>query len=341
MTGHDGDDHEQVFDEERREYIEGKEALRTKLIERERRKRLEQKRKRAAMMRETRAKDDDDDKASLVDDDVLDNMELLAGGDGTVKGIAREREAIDPRSDQLMMQASVAGDNVPITVPWQNPSKFVLGSSSDDEEAHAFGSADIGFGMQGGDDEPKQGSHAAETSILSAPPDSLFLVQLPRVLPITRAAAAAQQVSGESSGRKAMDDDSSSDSSSSDGESKKRRRAKRKAKKEKKSSPSPSLSTTSSLSSSPTARPVACALEDIPEGHAGKMLVYKSGKMVLVLGDVRFNVLPGTKREVAQEVIAVNAKEDTYCRLGDLMPYPLVVTPDFQYLFNAADKEGQ
>ncbi|XP_020581858.1 uncharacterized protein LOC110025622 [Phalaenopsis equestris] len=81
-----------------------------------------------------------------------------------------------------------------------------------------------------------------------------------------------------------------------------------------------------------------CRLKDLPAGLMGKLLVYKSGKVKMKLGDVLFDVSPGADREFAEEIVAVNAKERRYCVLGELRKQA-VVTPDLDSLVDLTDSD--
>ncbi|GAB2267767.1 hypothetical protein Dimus_002747 [Dionaea muscipula] len=71
----------------------------------------------------------------------------------------------------------------------------------------------------------------------------------------------------------------------------------------------------------------ACSLNELPGGHMGKMLVYKSGAVKLKLGDTIFDVSSGSDCVFAQDVVAINTKEKTCCVLGELNKRASV-TPD-------------
>eukprot|EP00043_Microstomoeca_roanoka_P002725 m.39970 g.39970 ORF g.39970 m.39970 type:complete len:111 (+) comp11676_c0_seq1:924-1256(+) len=45
----------------------------------------------------------------------------------------------------------------------------------------------------------------------------------------------------------------------------------------------------------------------LPDGQMGKLRVYKSGRMEMVFGDVRFEVSEGTRSTFAQEAVALDA----------------------------------
>ncbi|RWR95323.1 DNA-directed RNA polymerase III subunit RPC4 [Cinnamomum micranthum f. kanehirae] len=77
----------------------------------------------------------------------------------------------------------------------------------------------------------------------------------------------------------------------------------------------------------------ACSMKDLPAGFIGKMLVYKSGAVKMKLGDIIFDVSPGTKYNFAQDVAAINVKEKHFCLLGDL-DKRAVVTPDVDSLID-------
>ncbi|XP_077221448.1 uncharacterized protein LOC143855130 isoform X2 [Tasmannia lanceolata] len=70
-----------------------------------------------------------------------------------------------------------------------------------------------------------------------------------------------------------------------------------------------------------------CSLEELPAGHIGKMLVYKSGAVKMKLGDTLFNVSPGLDCIFAQDVAAINLEDKHCCVVGELNKRA-IVTPD-------------
>ncbi|CAN8273956.1 unnamed protein product [Cochlearia groenlandica] len=69
--------------------------------------------------------------------------------------------------------------------------------------------------------------------------------------------------------------------------------------------------------------------EGLPEGHMGKMLVYKSGAVKMKLGDVLFDVSPGPDTKFASDVAAIDTKRKHCCRIGS-SPKLVTVTPDIE-----------
>ncbi|KAJ1426529.1 DNA-directed RNA polymerase III subunit RPC4 [Sesbania bispinosa] len=69
------------------------------------------------------------------------------------------------------------------------------------------------------------------------------------------------------------------------------------------------------------------ALEELPKGYAGKMLVYKSGAIKLKLGETLFDVSPGSKCIFDQDVVAMNTAHKQCCVLGEISK-SVIVTPD-------------
>eukprot|EP01012_Entosiphon_sulcatum_P066299 TRINITY_DN95473_c0_g1_i1.p1 TRINITY_DN95473_c0_g1~~TRINITY_DN95473_c0_g1_i1.p1 ORF type:complete len:286 (+),score=31.45 TRINITY_DN95473_c0_g1_i1:40-858(+) len=63
-----------------------------------------------------------------------------------------------------------------------------------------------------------------------------------------------------------------------------------------------------------------------PPGHAGKLLVYKSGKIKLQLGDAKFDVAIAKTGTSAQSLIALNTKANNCYMLGDVAR-TMVATP--------------
>lgn len=80
-----------------------------------------------------------------------------------------------------------------------------------------------------------------------------------------------------------------------------------------------------------------CTLKDLPSGFIGKLLVYKSGKVKMKIGDALFDVSPGESGIFAQDAAVINVKEKHCCILGDL-PKKAVVTPDIDSLLESIEK---
>ncbi|XP_074585035.1 uncharacterized protein LOC141840854 [Curcuma longa] len=75
---------------------------------------------------------------------------------------------------------------------------------------------------------------------------------------------------------------------------------------------------------------------ELPAGRMGKIMVYKSGKVKMQLGDVLYDISPGQKIAFSQAVVAINTKEKHCCALGEV-DTRLVVTPDLDSLLNDMD----
>ncbi|PVH37696.1 hypothetical protein PAHAL_5G062300 [Panicum hallii] len=75
-------------------------------------------------------------------------------------------------------------------------------------------------------------------------------------------------------------------------------------------------------------------LQQLPQGYLGKMLVYKSGKVKMKLGDVLFDVNPGAESRMPQHVVALNTREKHCCLLGEIENRHVIVTPDVDSLLN-------
>lgn len=82
-----------------------------------------------------------------------------------------------------------------------------------------------------------------------------------------------------------------------------------------------------------------CNLKDLPAGYMGKLLVYKSGKVKMKLGDALFDVSPGVSGLFAQDVAVMNVAEKHCCVLGGLNKRA-VVTPDVDSLLDSIDSMG-
>lgn len=60
-------------------------------------------------------------------------------------------------------------------------------------------------------------------------------------------------------------------------------------------------------------------LEKLPSGKIGRLLVYKSGKMALLLNNgTRFNLISGGKPEVSEEVVAIDTAGETATCMGQI-----------------------
>ncbi|XP_020101208.1 DNA-directed RNA polymerase III subunit RPC4-like [Ananas comosus] len=81
---------------------------------------------------------------------------------------------------------------------------------------------------------------------------------------------------------------------------------------------------------------LASKLEEVPEGRIGKILVYKSGKVKMKLGDLLFDVSPGANCVFAQDVAVVDTKEKQCCIVGELGKR-VVVTPDINSLLGCSE----
>ncbi|CAL4960066.1 unnamed protein product [Urochloa decumbens] len=75
-------------------------------------------------------------------------------------------------------------------------------------------------------------------------------------------------------------------------------------------------------------------LQQLPQGYLGKMLVYKSGKIKMKLGDVMFDVNPGAESRMPQHVVALNTQEKRSCLLGEIENRHVIVTPDVDSFLN-------
>ncbi|KAF5178141.1 Dna-directed rna polymerase iii subunit rpc4 [Thalictrum thalictroides] len=74
-----------------------------------------------------------------------------------------------------------------------------------------------------------------------------------------------------------------------------------------------------------------CGLEELTAGFMGKMLVYKSGAIKLKLGEIVYDVSPGSDCVFPQNVAAINVKEKHCCVLGELEKRA-IITPDVDSL---------
>ncbi|XP_071736356.1 uncharacterized protein [Rutidosis leptorrhynchoides] len=78
-------------------------------------------------------------------------------------------------------------------------------------------------------------------------------------------------------------------------------------------------------------------LKDLPNGHMGKMLVYKSGAVKLKLGDIIYNVTPGILDECQQDVAVMNTESKHCCVLGPV-DKKAIVTPDVDSMLDSINQ---
>ncbi|KAL6874390.1 hypothetical protein ACP4OV_013410 [Aristida adscensionis] len=78
-------------------------------------------------------------------------------------------------------------------------------------------------------------------------------------------------------------------------------------------------------------------LKELPEGSMGKILVYKSGKVKMKIGDALFDVSAGSNCMFVQEVAAINSREKHCCTLGEVSKRA-IVTPDINYLLGSVER---
>ncbi|XP_062149048.1 uncharacterized protein LOC133857735 [Alnus glutinosa] len=77
-----------------------------------------------------------------------------------------------------------------------------------------------------------------------------------------------------------------------------------------------------------------CALNDLPAGFMGKMLVYRSGAIKLKLDDTLYDVSPGMDCVFGEDVVAINTEEKHCCIVGELNKHA-TVTPDIDSILNS------
>lgn len=74
-------------------------------------------------------------------------------------------------------------------------------------------------------------------------------------------------------------------------------------------------------------------LSPLPSGEIGKLLIYKSGKVKMKIGDVLFDVSSGMPCNFLQEVVAINTEKRKYYQLGDVTRR-MVCYPDVESLLD-------
>jgi len=78
----------------------------------------------------------------------------------------------------------------------------------------------------------------------------------------------------------------------------------------------------------------------VPGGYLGEMLIYKSGKMKLKLGDVLLDVQPGVQSECTQHAIAISEQTQKCSILGPVVKR-IVCIPDVEYFLDTPDKKDK
>jgi len=74
-------------------------------------------------------------------------------------------------------------------------------------------------------------------------------------------------------------------------------------------------------------------LPQVPSGYLGEMLIYKSGKIKLKLGEILLDVQPGVQNECMQQAVAVS-KDAQKCFILGPVPKRIVCIPDVEYFLN-------
>lgn len=74
-------------------------------------------------------------------------------------------------------------------------------------------------------------------------------------------------------------------------------------------------------------------VRDLPSGYLGKLMVYRSGKVKMKIGDILFDVSIGTKSTCLQHVAHISTKDKTAMILGTIKQRT-VVTPNIEDLLN-------
>ncbi|KAF4362422.1 hypothetical protein F8388_012214 [Cannabis sativa] len=80
----------------------------------------------------------------------------------------------------------------------------------------------------------------------------------------------------------------------------------------------------------------SCALNEIPAGLVGKLLVYRSGAIKLKIGDTLYDVSSGMDCVFSQDVVAINHAEKHCCIVGELNKRA-VVTPDIKSILDSIE----
>lgn len=77
-------------------------------------------------------------------------------------------------------------------------------------------------------------------------------------------------------------------------------------------------------------------ISELPSGYLGKMIVYRSGKVQMKIGDILFDVDQGTTSSCHQEVAQISLKENKLFVLGSVKNRT-VVTPNMEELLKPSD----
>ncbi|CAN0901839.1 DNA-directed RNA polymerase III subunit RPC4 [Linum grandiflorum] len=77
-------------------------------------------------------------------------------------------------------------------------------------------------------------------------------------------------------------------------------------------------------------------LEELPAGLMGKMLVYRSGKVKLKLGDTLYDVCAGMESTFAQDVVAVNTAAKQCCAVAEVDKRAILI-PDIEAITTNMD----
>ncbi|KAG1673025.1 hypothetical protein FOA52_005955 [Chlamydomonas sp. UWO 241] len=165
--------------------------------------------------------------------------------------------------------------------------------------------------------------------------NQLFLVQLPAVLPISAASRAAA-LAGGSAAAEAAPGGGGAAAEGGEGAGGA-------------AGPSSAAAGPSSAAAARAAKAAAaagggaseargCGLKELPSGAIGKLLIYKSGKVKLRLGDVLMDVSPGLPCRHRIDVAAINCGVASAVLLGDVAKR-MVVSPDIWHLMASPDVE--
>ncbi|RLN50074.1 hypothetical protein BBJ29_000900 [Phytophthora kernoviae] len=151
-----------------------------------------------------------------------------------------------------------------------------------------------------------------EAGDVSIPEDSLFFIQLPTTLPLSKTTISSTNTDGDESMENAEE---SSDKASN------------KVKESKEQEESAYVQDPLTNDDGVFDHSISTA----PGGFIGKICVHKSGKAVLMIGDKQFEVATAQTPSFCEEVYVVNTSDKNLSILGNVERH-LVVTPDFDVL---------
>jgi DNA-directed RNA polymerase III subunit RPC4 len=84
----------------------------------------------------------------------------------------------------------------------------------------------------------------------------------------------------------------------------------------------------------------AIKVGDLPSGYIGKMLVYRSGKVQMKIGDILFDVSIGTPSSCLQQVACISPEDRKAYILGTIKERT-IVTPNIEHLLSQESADNK